>query len=136
MALPDLAEGRVDLAFLPVMPMIGPAEAGKLRLIAVASDARAPLAPDVPTVREAGFPTLSISGGHSLFGPKEMPEELRARIAADVRRTLADDDIARRLTGMGYPPRTESPAELAALLERDRRRWTEVARLYGAKPPQ
>jgi len=58
MAIPDLAEGRVDLAFLPVMPMIGPAEAGKLQLLATASANRAPLAPDVPTVGEAGFPTL------------------------------------------------------------------------------
>jgi tripartite-type tricarboxylate transporter receptor subunit TctC len=94
------------------------------------------LAPDVPTFGEAGFPTLSISGGHSLFGPKEMPEALRARIAADVRATLADADLAQRLTTMGYPPRTESPGELAALLERERRRWTEVAHLYGAKPSQ
>jgi tripartite-type tricarboxylate transporter receptor subunit TctC len=136
LAIPDLAEGRIDLAFLPVMPMIGPAEAGKLRLIAIASDDRAPLAPSIPTVREAGFPTLSIAGGHSLFGPKEMLEALRTRIAADVRLTLMDDDITRRMTSMGYPPRTESTAELAALLERDRRHWTELARLYGAKPPQ
>ena len=135
-ALPDLAEGRVDLAFLPLAPLVGPAQAGKLRLVAVASDDRAPLAPDVPTARQAGFPTLSLFGGHSLFAPKEMPEPLRARIAGDVRATLADAEVARRLTAMGYIPRTESTAEFAAMLDRERVRWTEVARMYGAKPPQ
>src|SRR6266851_2267292 len=135
-ALPDLAEGRVDLAFLPLAPLVGPAQAGKLRLVAVASDDRAPLAPDVPTARQAGFPTLSLFGGHSLFAPKEMPEPLRARIAGDLRAILADAEVARRLTAMGYIPRTESTVEFAAILDRERVHWTEVARMYGAKPPQ
>jgi len=135
-SLPDLAEGRVDLAFLPLSPLVGPAQAGKLRLIAVASDERAPLAPDVPTAAEAGFPALSVFGGHCLFAPKEMPEALRTRIAADVRETTAQGDVARRLLAMGYIPRTDLPQELAAFLERERKRWTEVAQRYGAKPPQ
>jgi tripartite-type tricarboxylate transporter receptor subunit TctC len=135
-ALPDLAEGRVDLAFLPLAPLIGPAQAGKLRLVLVASDERAPLAPDLATAKEAGFPALSFLGGHCLFGPKEMPAALRERIAADVRETTADPDVARRLLSMGYRPRPESTAELIAFLEGERTRWTEVAQKYGAKPPQ
>ena len=102
----------------------------------VASDDRAPLAPDVPTARQAGFPTLSLFGGHGLFAPKEIPDELRARIADDLRAILTDAEVARRLTTIGYIPRTESTAEFAAILDRERLRWTEVARMYGAKPPQ
>ena len=135
-SLPDLAEGRVDLAFLPLAPLVGPAQAGKLRLIAVASDDRAPRAPDVPTAKEAGFPALSVFGGHSLFAPKEMPEALRARIAADVREVTTNTEVAQRLLAMGYIPRADSPTEFAAILERERTRWTEVAKMYGAKPPQ
>ena len=135
-SLPDLAEGRVDLAFLPLAPLVGPAQAGKLRLVAVASDERAPLAPDVPTATEARFPALSVFGGHCLFAPKEMPEALRTRIAADVREITTNTDVARRLLAMGYIPRADSPAEFADILVRERTRWTEVARLYGAKPPQ
>jgi tripartite-type tricarboxylate transporter receptor subunit TctC len=133
-SLPDLAEGRVDLAFLPLAPMVGPAQAGKIRLIAVASDDRAPGAPDVPTSKEAGFPALSVFGGHSLFGPKEMPEALRTRISADVREITAD--VAQRLRAMGYIPRAYSPAEFTAILDRERAHWTNVAQKYGAKPPQ
>jgi tripartite-type tricarboxylate transporter receptor subunit TctC len=135
-SLPDLAEGRVDLAFLPLSPLVGQAQAGKLRLVAVASDDRAPLAPGVPTAAEAGFPALSVFGGHCLFAPREMPEALRTRIAADVREVTAQADVAQRLRAMGYIPRTDSPQELAALLERERKRWTDVAQRYGAKPPQ
>lgn len=135
-SLPDLAEGRVDLAFLPLAPLVGAAQAGKLRLVAVATDERGPLAPDVPTATEAGFPALSIFGGHCLFAPKEMREALRARIAADVREITANTDVARRLLAMGYIPRTDSPQELAAILLRERKRWTEVAQRYGAKPSQ
>jgi tripartite-type tricarboxylate transporter receptor subunit TctC len=135
-SLPDLTEGRVDLAFLPLAPLVGPAQAGKIRLIAVASDERAPSAPDVPTATEAGFPALSVFGGHCLFAPKEMPEALRARIAADVREITTSTEVARRLTAMGYIPRADSTTEFAAILERERIRWTEVAQMYGAKPSQ
>jgi len=135
-SLPDLAEGRVDLAFLPLAPLVGPAQAGKLRLVVVASDERGPLAPDVSTATEAGFPALSVFGGHCLFAPKEMPEALRARIAADVREITTNTDVARRLLAMGYIPRTDSTKEFAAILERERKRWTEVAHRYGAKPSQ
>jgi tripartite-type tricarboxylate transporter receptor subunit TctC len=65
-----------------------------------------------------------------------MPEVLCARIAADVREITTDADIARRLRAMGYIPRADPPVEFAALLVRERTRWTEVARMYGAKPPQ
>lgn len=73
-------------------------QAGKLRLVAVASDERAPLVSDVATAKEPGFPALSFLGGHCLFAPKEMPEALRARIATDVRQTKANPD---RLDALG-----------------------------------
>ena len=135
-ALPDLAEGRVDLAFLPLAPMIGPAQAGKVRLIVVASENRAPRAPDLPTAREAGFPSLAFFGGHSLFGSRDMPEALRARIGADVGAILREPEVAARLNEMGYVPRVDSPAEFTAFLREERAHWSEVAQAYGAKPSQ
>ena len=60
-SIADIAEGRVDLTMFPLAPMVGPAQAGKLKLIVVTSDDHAPLAPEVPTAREAGFPILSIN---------------------------------------------------------------------------
>jgi tripartite-type tricarboxylate transporter receptor subunit TctC len=88
----------------------------------------------VPTAAEAGFPALSLFGGHCLYAPKEMPEALQERIATDVRAITTNADVARRLRAIGYIPRSDSPQELAAILERERKRWTEVAQKYGAKP--
>jgi tripartite-type tricarboxylate transporter receptor subunit TctC len=133
-SLPDLAEGRVDLAFLPLAPMVGPSQAGKLRLVAVESDDRAPLALQVPTAREAGFPSLSLGSGHCLFAPREMPEALRRRIAADVAAVLRREEIGRRLTAMGYPPRGLDGPSLTEFLSGERQRWTDVVQAYGAKP--
>jgi len=117
-------------------PMIGPAQAGKVRLIVVASENRAPRAPDLPTAREAGFPSLAFFGGHSLFGSRDMPEALRARIGADVGAILREPEVAARLNEMGYVPRVDSPAEFTAFLREERAHWSEVAQAYGAKPSQ
>jgi tripartite-type tricarboxylate transporter receptor subunit TctC len=135
-SIADIGEGRVDLTLLPLAPMVGPAQAGKLNLIVVASDDHAPLAPQVPTANEAGFPALSINAAHCLFGPKEMPKPLRERIAADVGDVLGLPEVKQRMTGLGYVPRGTPTAEVAAFLARERARWTKVAQAYGAKPPQ
>ena len=136
-SLPDLAEGRVDLAFLPLAPLVGPAQAGKLRLVAVASDERAPLAADVPTATEAGFPALS-RVWRSL--PVRAQGDARGLAGADCGGRARDHDQCRcRATPPGdglHSSHATLPQELAAVLERERKRWTEVAQKYGAKPPQ
>jgi tripartite-type tricarboxylate transporter receptor subunit TctC len=126
-ALAHLVEGRADLAFLPLPPMIGAARAGKVRLVAVASPERAACAPAIPTAAEAGFPSLVLFDGHALFGPRDMAEAQRARIAGDVVSAVRDPAVAERLARMGYQPCFESTAGFQALLQRERAHWTEVA---------
>jgi tripartite-type tricarboxylate transporter receptor subunit TctC len=125
--LGDLAEGRIDLALVPLLPASGAVQSGKVRLIAVASTERAPGAPTVPTVGEAGFASLAMFSGHSLFGARDMPAALRAKIGDDVAATLRDPVVAERLMRMGYRPQFDSPAVFQALLQRERARWSEVA---------
>src|SRR5882724_10853889 len=82
--LQDLGEGRIDVlvhSLGVIMPQI---HSGRARLLAVASDVRMPLAPDVPTVTEAGFPELRMDGVVGFFGKRGMPDTLRDRIASDV----------------------------------------------------
>jgi tripartite-type tricarboxylate transporter receptor subunit TctC len=128
-SLADLADGRVDLAFLPLTPTLGAAQSGRVRLVAVASADRAPAALDVPTVGEAGYPSLAIFDGHSLFGPRDMSPARRARIADDVAAVLRDPVVAERLTRMGYRPQHDSPAVFQALLQRERAHWRDMAQL-------
>jgi tripartite-type tricarboxylate transporter receptor subunit TctC len=110
-----------------LLPASGAVHSGKVRLIAVASTERAPGAPTVPTVGEAGFASLAMFSGHSLFGARDMPAALRARIGDDVAATLRDPVVAERLMRMGYRPQFDSPAVFQALLQRERARWSEVA---------
>lgn len=81
----------------------------------------------MPTVGEAGYPSLAIFDGHSLFGPSDMPPMRRLRIADDVAAVLRDPVVAERLTRMGYRPQHELPAAFQALLQRERARWTQMA---------
>ena len=136
-SLAALAEGRLDLAFLPMARLAGAVPSGQLRLVAVLSTDRAPGAPAVPTVGEAGFPSLAMFNGHSLFGPRDMPAPLRARIADDVAAIVRDPVVAERLTRMGYQPRLDPPADFHALLQRERTHWSEVTQAaYGAVETQ
>ncbi len=126
-SLAHVMEGRADLAFLPLPLMIAAARAGKLRLLAVASAGRAPCAPAVPTTGEAGFPALVLLNGYGLFGPRDMVETVRARIAEDVAAAVRGPAVAERLSRMGYRAGLDLPASFQALLHRERAHWTEIA---------
>jgi tripartite-type tricarboxylate transporter receptor subunit TctC len=135
-ALQDVGEGRIDLfvhALGVIMPQV---QSGRARLLAVASDVRAPLVPDVPTVTEAGFPALRMDGVAGLFGKRGMPDILRDRIASDVRAVASDRDIRERLAAVGQAARPGTAAEFAALLDQYRRRLAGLAKTIDFKAIQ
>jgi tripartite-type tricarboxylate transporter receptor subunit TctC len=135
-ALQDLGEGRIDVfahALGVIMPQV---HAGRVRLLAIASDVRAPLAPDVPTVIEAGFPELRMDGVVGFYGKRGISDALRDRIASDVRAVASDPDIRQRLAAAGQAARPGTAAEFAALLDQYRRRLAELAKTIDFKATQ
>ena len=84
-AIVDLGEGRIDAVASGVAPLRPHAATGKIRLLAFINRQRAPFAPEVPTVAEAGYPDLTFDAVTGFFGWRDMPAELRERIAANVR---------------------------------------------------
>jgi tripartite-type tricarboxylate transporter receptor subunit TctC len=135
-ALQDVGEGRIDLfvhALGVIMPQV---QSDRARLLAVASDVRAPLVPDVPTVTEAGFPELRMDGVAGLFGKRGMPDALRDRIAADVRAVASNPDVRERLAAVGQAARPGTAAEFAALLDQYRRRLADLAKTIDFKATQ
>jgi tripartite-type tricarboxylate transporter receptor subunit TctC len=135
-ALQDLGEGRIDVyvhALGVIMPQV---QAGRARLLAVASDVRVPLVPDVPTVTEAGYPELRMDGVLGFYGKRGMPDALRDRIAADVRAIAGDPGIGERLAAVGQAARAGTAAEFAALLDQYRRRLADLARTIDFKATQ
>ncbi|UWU94951.1 tripartite tricarboxylate transporter substrate binding protein [Bradyrhizobium sp. CB1015] len=132
-ALQDLGEGRIDIfvhALGVIMPQV---QSGKARLLAVASEHRMPLVPDVPTVTEAGYPQLRMDGVVGFYGKRGMPDALRDRIASDVRDIAGDPAIRERLAAVGQAARPGSPSEFAALLEQYHRRLADLAKTIDFK---
>jgi tripartite-type tricarboxylate transporter receptor subunit TctC len=129
----DLAQDRVQVfssALAIVRPQI---EAGKIKLLAMANTVRAPSEPDVPTLREAGYPSLTLDGLVGLFGPPGMPIELRERITADIR-AVADSTVADRLALTGQIMNIGGPEEFAKSVDEQRAEVAAFAAELGIKP--
>ena len=133
----DLAEGRIQVlmtSFAVVQPQM---QTGKVKVLAVTSRKRAPTAPEVPTVKEAGYPALELESLVGLFGPRGMPSELRERIAAILGEVAAADPvIATRLAVTGQIVNVRGPAEFAAAIEQQRAKLAEIAKILGIKSAQ
>jgi tripartite-type tricarboxylate transporter receptor subunit TctC len=133
-AVNDLAEGRIEV-FLSALVTVRPhVQAGKVKLLALTNRERAPIAPEVPTAIEAGYPALEFDGLVGLFGVRAMPIELRERIAADVQGVVADPAIASRLAATGQIVSPGTPAEFAASIEEQSAKFTAIAKALGIKP--
>jgi tripartite-type tricarboxylate transporter receptor subunit TctC len=133
----DLAEGRVQM-YMAALAIVRPQlQSGKIKLLALTNSVRAPAAPDIPTVKEAGYGELTFDGLVGLFGPSDMASELRERIAADIRAVVAADPvIGQRLAATGQILNIGGPAEFAQATDEQRDRIAAIAGELGIKPMQ
>ncbi|NKC32794.1 Bug family tripartite tricarboxylate transporter substrate binding protein [Falsiroseomonas selenitidurans] len=131
--LTDMLAGQVNICF-DTPALIAPHHAaGRLRCLAVATAARSPLMPAVPTAAEAGLPGYKAYSWFGLFAPAGTPEAIVARMNAAVRQALLEPATATRLREQDLPPIAEgSPAEFAAFLKRELAEWVPVVRASGA----
>jgi len=135
-AMNDLATGRIQVnetAYAIARPQL---QAGKVKLLAVTNSERAPELPDLPTVTEAGAPDLALDGLVGFFAPKEMPAQLRDRIAADVIEVGADPLVKERLNATGQLPNFAGSVEFHAAIEQQRARVAAAAKEIGAVPTE
>ena len=133
-AIVDLGEGRIEVVATGLTSLLPQQQAGKVRVLAVINKTRSPAAPDVPTATEAGYPQLTFDGVTGFFGWREMPGELRDRIAADVRAAADNPAIKERLAKMGIVARGSTPGEFAAAIEEQRAKVAAIATAIGMKP--
>jgi tripartite-type tricarboxylate transporter receptor subunit TctC len=134
-AASDLAEGRVQVyesAFAIVRPQL---EAGKIKPLAVTNTTRAPNMPDLPTVKEVGYPALTLDGLVGFFGPPGMPLDLRKRITDDVR-AVSDATVEERLAITGQLLNVGGPEEFAKSVDEQRAAVAAFAEELGIKPLQ
>lgn len=107
-----------------------------MKVLAVTNRERAPAIPDIPTAIEAGYPSLQFDGLVGLFGPPGIADEVRAKIATDVKDAAADPEIVKRLTATGQIVAPGNATEFAASIAEQREQVAAVAKLFGNKPVQ
>ena len=135
-AVTDLASGTIQV-YMPAYAIVRPqVEAGAVKVLAVTNHERAPAIPNVPTAVEAGYPSLEFDGLVGLFGPPGIADDVRAKIAEDVRTAASDPDIVKRLTATGQIVSPGNAAEFAASIAQQREQVAAVAKLFGNKPVQ
>ena len=109
--------------------------AGSLRGLAVSSAERSAAVPDVPTLRELGFPGVVSTNWFLLAAPAGLDPEIAGRLRTAVQEGLADPATRERLTAAGFVSLgTPSPAEIAAFVQQESERWGNVVRTAGVKP--
>ena len=114
----DLAEDRLQLLSSSLAVAQPHVDAGKARFVAVATSARSPVAPDIPSAAEQGFPTIGYESTVGFYGPAGMSLALRERIAADIMEVLKDQGVVKRLADTGQAVVAEGPAQLQAVVKR------------------
>jgi tripartite-type tricarboxylate transporter receptor subunit TctC len=113
----DLLAGRLQLGGDQVSSSLAEVKRGSLKALATVSSTRIAALPDVPTVREQGFPTLEVNGWNGLFAPAKTPKEIIDRLHKEVVAALRNPDLAKRLIDLAADPVGSTPAELDALVK-------------------
>ena len=133
----DLAENRIQLLSSSLAIVTPLMQAGKVKVLAVTGRRRAPSAPEVPTVTEAGYPALVMESIGGIFGPRGMPLAVREQIAADVRAAVASDPtIATKLEATGQIVDVRGPNEFAAGIKELNDQLAGIAKVLGMKAAQ
>jgi tripartite-type tricarboxylate transporter receptor subunit TctC len=133
-AIAELVGGQLTFMIENVPGTMPFVKDGKLRSLAVTSLQRSPLAPDVPTMIEAGVPGYEMSAWNAVFAPKGTPPAIVARLQTEIARVLSTREMKEQLAGLGAEPVGNTPEELAAFLKTDKARWGKVIQERGIKP--
>lgn len=132
----DLGEGRIQVVMSSLAIVQPQTNAGRIRLLAINNKTRAPAAPNVPTAREQGYPSLEVEGLVGLFGLKTMTPALKDKIAADFRTAAQDGAIADRLKQTGQVINVGGPKEFADAIAEQQKNVAEVVKAINFKPRQ
>ncbi|MEO7726895.1 MAG: tripartite tricarboxylate transporter substrate binding protein [Burkholderiales bacterium] len=133
-AITDLLGGQVQMTFDTVPVVLPQVRAGKLKALAVATPKRSSLAPDVPTMDEAGVAGFYGGTWFGVLAPARTPAAAVQRLNREIATILHAPDVVQVFTDRGIEPVGNSPAEFRAFIESESRRWLKVAQDAGVKP--
>lgn len=132
-ALQDVMGGQVSMTFDNITTAWPLAKGGKLRALAVTTAKRSPIAPDVPTLAEAGLAGYEIGSWQGVFAPAGTPSPIVRRLNTEIVKIINSPDVQEKLLGLGAEPVANTPEEFAALVKAEVVKWGDVVRKSGAK---
>jgi tripartite-type tricarboxylate transporter receptor subunit TctC len=135
-AVTELLGGQIALLFATSAGVAPHIRAGRLRLLATGGDKRASMYPETPTMIEAGFPNVRITGWAGLVAPAGTPPEIVDRIYRETARHLLTAEMRERLTAAGAEPAATSPEQFAAFIKSESDKWSRVVQQAGIEHSQ
>ena len=135
-AIAALLAGQVQAVVETVPGVVGQVQSGQLRALALSSDKRRALLPDVPTVTESGIAGYEVTSWNGFVVPARTPEGVIMRLNAEIAKALAQPDMAKRFTELGLVTKPSSPQEMQAIYDADVERWRGVIERANLKLEQ
>jgi tripartite-type tricarboxylate transporter receptor subunit TctC len=132
-ALNDILGGHVAIMFDTITTSIPHVKAGKLKGLATTGEKRSPLAPELPTMIEAGVPGFEISAWYMVFAPKSMPREVVQKVNAAINKAIADPELAQRLSAQGVAFVGGSVKSADDFLTSEVDRWGKIIKAANIK---
>lgn len=132
-AVVDLVGGHVGVMFSGMSAVAGHAKAGKLKLLAVTGKQRMPIAPEIPTIAESGYPDFEAVGWFGLIAPAKTPKAIINRLNAETIKAAKVPDVHKRLTGIGFDVVTSTPEAFALYIRNEVLKWRQLAQKLGLK---
>lgn len=132
-AMLDVSSGQVTFMFDQMTAAVSLAQAGKLKLLAVTTPKRMTMAPQLPTMMEAGIKNFQMASWQAVYAPKGTPQPIVQRLNAEIVKILKMPDVAAKLTDqLGMEIVASSPEELASFMKSEMVRWAELVKKSGA----
>ena len=126
-----LVGNQVSAAIDTMVDQIELMRSGKIRMLATSGATRSPLLPDVPTIVESGFKGVEGTSWFAIYAPAKTQPATIQQLNAALNKALAAPELRERFIKLGLEPTGGSPAELAAIMQRDTERWAPVIKASG-----
>jgi tripartite-type tricarboxylate transporter receptor subunit TctC len=133
-AITDLLGGQIAIVFADISTTLPQVKAGKINGLAVSTSKRSPLAPDLPTMAEAGVAGYDLAAWFAAFAPAKTPRPVIDKLNQAFTAALNDKTTQERLLAAGIEPEGSTPDELKAFVPVEIRKWAEIVKAAGIQP--
>jgi tripartite-type tricarboxylate transporter receptor subunit TctC len=133
-ALTDVIAGRVSMMFVDVSSAVSFVKAGRLRALAVTTEARSPLYPDLPTISETAVKGFNLASWTGLFAPAGTPAPVVEKLNREVNAVLAMPEMKERLASLGIEPDPMTAAGFTAYAKQEVAKWSQLVKQAGIEP--